>query len=130
MKGITPVVAVILLLLVTIAVVGFAFGFFQRILGITGSAGENQTQEAILRGAKTISIDHANLTGVAIRNTGTQTIVAADLNVFVGTVLGTCTWSPPLPLVVRLTSTCTLASNCVNSIIRVVAPGNEDSKRC
>ncbi len=39
MKGITPVVSVILLL-VTIAVVGFAFGFFQRLLGTAGTSME------------------------------------------------------------------------------------------
>ena len=133
MKGITPVVAVILLLLVTIAVVGFAFGFFQRILGVAAAAGENQTQETIIRGAKTVSIDNINPAGpsATVRNTGTQTIIATDINIFVGPSLVTCVWSPVMPLAPRASSTCTWTGSCTGGTqVRIVAPGNEATIRC
>ncbi|MBS3054042.1 MAG: hypothetical protein J4431_00710 [Candidatus Aenigmarchaeota archaeon] len=41
-KGITPVIAIILLLLITIAVIGFATGFFQSIV----TTGGQQAQDA------------------------------------------------------------------------------------
>ncbi|MBI4018697.1 MAG: hypothetical protein HY364_00400, partial [Candidatus Aenigmarchaeota archaeon] len=40
MKGITPVVSIILLLFITISVLGFSFLFFQNITTTSGSQAE------------------------------------------------------------------------------------------
>ena len=41
-KGITPVIAVVLLLMITIAIIGFAFAFFTGMFdGIMGDVGES-----------------------------------------------------------------------------------------
>lgn len=133
MKGITPVVAVILLLLVTIAVVGFAFGFFQRIFGLAGTGVENQTSAVIQRTAQTVAIDNAVTQSVTVRNIGTADINAnTELTVFVGgTKINTCTWSAG-SIAPRTTSTCTWTGTpcSAGTTLKVVAPGNEDSRSC
>ena len=135
MKGITPVVAVILLLLVTIAIVGFAFGFFQRVIGIAGSTAENQTTSLVQRTVQTIDIQNINgpLRTVNIRNTGTDTIVPGrDILIFVGGVNATCAWNPD-PIGARASATCTFNTplTCaLGTVVKVTASGNEDSGIC
>ena len=142
MKGITPVIAVILLLLVTIAIVGFAFGFFQRIFGLSGAGVENQTTSVIQRTAQTINIDNvgAAKNNVTIRNTGTVDINAnTEINVFVGGAKVVCAWSPGTTALTTISpktaSSCSWGASppvaCLaGTIVKVVAPGNEDSRTC
>ncbi len=136
MKGITPVVAVILLLLITISIVGFAFGFFQRLLGTAGTGVENQTQAVIGRVAQTISIDNVDAVGnkVTVRNTGTANIATGtELTVFVGgTKIDTCNWGGDATVEPKTTSTCTWTGTpcSAGTTLKVVAPGNEDSRKC
>jgi len=140
MKGITPVVAVILLLLVTIAVVGFAFGFFQRILGSAGTGVESQQSTVIDRTAQTVSIDNVDTANkkVTVRNSGIKDIKAtagadSELTVFVGAAKATCAWDAAT-VAPKTTTTCTWsvpAGACAaNTAIKVVAPGNEATNKC
>src|SRR3989344_2865569 len=82
MKGIEAIIAVILLLLITISVVGFAFLFFSRIT-TAGQAAENQTTEQLIQFSKQIGIDAYNGSQVTIRNTGTSTIGATEISIYV-----------------------------------------------
>lgn len=132
MKGITPVVAVILLLLVTIAVVGFAFGFFQRIFGLAGTGVENQTSAIIQRAAQTVGIDNVNATAVVVRNAGTADINAnAEVTVFLGAAKATCGWSAAA-ITPGGTATChwSPAACAPGTTVKVVAPGNEATRAC
>ncbi len=134
MKGITPVVSVILLLLVTIAMVGFAFGFFQRMLGIAGTSTETGLTTVSNQAAKTVRIDNidAAASAVTVRNTGSQSIAAGEITVFSNGALQSCTWNPAMPLAKDASSACDFSASACTSgtVIKVVAPGNEDSLKC
>lgn len=156
MKGITPVIAVILLLLITIAMIGFAALWFQRIAGTATQAGEQQLGSVTANQAKTAKIDNAartaTSTSISIRNTGSQAIKNSELSFFVaGTQFGcdsdanagngvtaladiqpsgtaTC-----LQLCTQLSGgTCTVGGQCVTgtSRVKVTAPGGFDEVTC
>ncbi len=73
MRGITPVVAVVLLLLVTISIVGFAMVFFQRTAESAAAAGETQMSQVSAMGENfdIVSIDGNK---VYVRNLGSGTL--------------------------------------------------------
>lgn len=135
MKGITPVIAVILLLLVTIAMIAFAFVWFGRISTSAMSAVENQTGQFYQTAGKIITIDNilsSPQTIVTVRNIGTLTVLSSELTVYRGTVLASCTpsWSlqsiPP-----GQSSACTISGPCVpGTTIKVTSPGNFDQTNC
>ena|SRR3989344_6328943 len=78
MKGITPVIAIILLLMITIAMVGFAFVWFTSVATQLGNATERMSVEQtnqMQTKAKIENIDKASNT-TNIRNSG---FVALDL---------------------------------------------------
>ncbi len=126
MKGITPVISVILLLLVTIAIVGFATGFFQRILGAAGTNVDEQLTAQTNQLGQTIKLESAAGTSVVIRNTGSKTIYLANVTVFVDSVSKICTWSgtpAATSLAVGQTVTCTLDAACTGKNVKASAPG-------
>ena len=133
MKAITPVVAVILLLLITISMVGFAFVWFTRIAQI--STNQTQTQlvnQLTIQGQK-IRIESVIATALTIRNIGTNSIPFDQILIFKDSTLVTCTtWNPATdPLVAAATTTCTAGFSCTpGQTIRTSAPGNEDSAKC
>ena len=136
MKGITPVVAIILLLLITIAVVGFAFGYFSTIMTTTGEAAGQQAEETTARLQKVVSIDNiyddAVNADVTVRNVGSQAILVGEIAFYADDVpVTTLTWigSPP-SIAAGQTETATLTgmTGCIS--IRVVGPSNSDVKEC
>ena len=133
MKGITPVVAIILLLLITISMVGFAFVWFTRISQLTTESTQNQTQLLLDTTAQRIAIDAATTTSVTIRNTGSKDIPVAQIAVFVNGVAKQCdaTWTGTLT--VGTTKTCTYTSGtcvAVTDTVKVTSPGSTDSVKC
>ena len=97
-KGITPVISVILLLLVSIAIIGFAFSFFQRTVGTTAAEGESSAKSAVNMSSLAIRIDNAKNNAVAIRNTGSGKILLGTLSAYVNSsqafsTVTTCTVS-------------------------------------
>lgn len=72
-KGITPVVAIVLLLIIAVAVVGLAYGF------ITGFFGTLTGKAAIVSGAA--SCDNAGLSTVTITNVGSDAIDNPDITI-------------------------------------------------
>ncbi len=85
MKGITPVIAVILLLLITVSLVAFAFTWFSRVAQTAATGIENQTQKLIT--TKSIRIENAKVAGVItnidVRNTGDSTVLGSELTFYV-----------------------------------------------
>lgn len=77
MKGITPVIAIILLLLITISMVGFAFVWFTRVGELATQQTEEQLKKQLEQQSMKIRIDSVSKTspmGVVIRNTGSAAI--------------------------------------------------------
>ncbi len=132
MKGITPVVAIILLLLITISMVGFAFVWFTRIGELTTQQTQAQLQSELDRQAQKVRIDAVTTTTVTIRNIGTKAIPEIQLTVFVDNVVKECTWSTSGDLAAGGSKTCTYTGACTagTSTVRVTAPGNSDAVKC
>lgn len=93
MKGISAVIAVVLLLMITIALVGMAWVFFQNLWGtISTTAGEaaEGTSEAIASQFSIASASHTksdNYATVYLTNTGSADIKLDRVNVFVNNKL-------------------------------------------
>lgn len=133
MKGITPVIAIILLLLITISMVGFAFVWFSRVTQQSTTEIGKQIETNVAKSAKTITIPAVTTTTVSVRNTGSATITTAELAVFVDGGPRTCTWSGAITsLAPSAVGTCTFSGAACSSpsIIKVDAPGNSDQVVC
>ena len=132
MKGITPVIAIILLLLITISMVGFAFVWFQRVAQTATENTDTQLQAQLTQQSQKIRIESAAGTSVSLRNTGSQSIPVGSVAIFVnGTVRtsGSCPSGAIAPgSVFSCTSTAGLCSG--SSTVRVTAPGNADQITC
>lgn len=128
-KGITPVVAVILLLLITVAIVGFAFGFFQRAFTTSSQQAQRETERLTESVGASFRIENAKDTLITLRNTGTGPLNTALLSVYVADVMKACTWSAG-NITVSGIGTCTLSSACTGSQVRVVGLSAEDAAAC
>lgn len=133
MKGITPVIAIILLLLITISMVGFAFVWFTRVSELATQQTQAQLEEQLTQQAQKIRIDAVASTAdrVTVRNSGSQSIPLNKISVFVAGGSRTCTWLPTGDLAVGATTTCTWSGACTSGqLIKVTAPGGSDSVNC
>ena len=83
MKGITPVIAIILLLLITISMVGFAFMWFTRMAETASQTGTLQLNQTIGQMTQRVRIDNINGNTLTIRNIGTQAISSSSLAFYV-----------------------------------------------
>lgn len=99
MKGISAVISVVLLLMITVALVGFAFVWFQDIWkGVADTTGSN-VQNQLVTMQQTIKIDNIDTVNnkVSIRATGSQSIPVSAIAIFTGASSSalsqrTCTW--------------------------------------
>lgn len=134
MKGITPVIAVILLLIITISMVGFAFVWFQRVAFTAQTATESTLQTTLTQQGQTIRIDNVEYSTnkVQIRSIGTQSILNSNLNVYLNGTKQTCAWDSP-SLAPGSIITCTFGTGCASGSgtkLRVTSPGNLDEVVC
>ncbi len=133
MKGITPVIAIILLLLITIAMVGFAFVWFSRVATTSGTNIESQLNTTFGASGKKVGIDSRTTTVVAVRNIGSVTLQTSEISVYVDGGLRTCTWAGAITsLAPGAVGSCTFSgAACAGPArIRVTAPGNADETAC
>ncbi len=149
MKGITPIIAIILLLLITISMVGFAFVWFTRIAESASAAGSSQLNQTLGQMAQKIRIDNVNGYTVTIRNIGSQTIQSASLSFYVNNTLRGCdgtldgnidAFNIPVGsvqtcyLCLGLTGSCALSSEktiCAsNGRLKITAPAGSDELIC
>jgi|SRR3989338_581801 len=130
MKGIEAIIAVILLLLITIAVVGFAFIFFSRITSSAGAAAENQTAAQTAQFSKRVSVDNFNATLVAIRNSGSAAVGPSEIQIYVNGAPRTCT--PALTVITPgSVQVCNFVPACnPGSTLRLTAPGSSIDTNC
>ncbi|MDI6721791.1 MAG: hypothetical protein QMD85_05335 [Candidatus Aenigmarchaeota archaeon] len=138
MKGITPVIAIILLLLITISMVGFAFVWFSRVQQTSSQQIERQLQADIDRAAKKVAIEvlvpsTTDVAGsVMLRNIGTVATKAGELKLYVnGTAAAGC---DTLALAVGATGSCAIIVQKCDAdsgvAVRVTAPGGQDETIC
>ena len=129
MKGITPVIATILLLLITISMVGFAFVWFTGMFGSIATSTENATQQQLIQMNQKINIESAKTGFITVRNIGTYSITNTSLSVYKNDVLQTnCAWTTS-----SVAPNGIITSNCgctVGDTIKVTAPGNYDVDAC
>ena len=83
-KGITPVIAIILLLLITIAVIGFATIFFQSIVTTGGEQARNASQQTSSRVLQVIEFVVASKDSISVKNSGAANILKEDISFLVG----------------------------------------------
>ena len=83
MKGITPIVSTILLLLITIAILGVVFVFLGGVIGTSSEEASESMGHIIESMATRFRVDYVDTTGdnLYIRNIGENTI--SDLHVYV-----------------------------------------------
>ncbi len=139
MKGITPIIAIVLLLMITVSMAGFALLWFQRI----GSIAMNATESGIIAqqqaAGKLIRIDNAKNgtdSEITIRNIGTYPIKKKEISIYVDSGSGytkkdcTPSWAgSDEEISPGGTATCTLSStSCIK--VKVTAPGNTDIASC
>ncbi len=145
MKGITPIIAIILLLLITISMVGFAFVWFTRIAESASSAGSSQLNQTLAQMSQKVRIDNVNDNVVTIRNIGSQTIQSASLSFYVNNTLRGCddtlggsigTFNIPAGTVQtcylceQLSGSCTTTICDSNGKLKISAPGGSDELIC
>src|SRR3989338_7172640 len=83
MKGITPVIAIILLLLITISMVGFAFVWFQRVASTATQATDEQLTAQLNKQAQQIKLEGASGTTVTLRSNGNVALPVGSIVLFV-----------------------------------------------
>jgi len=152
MKGITPVIAVILLLLITIAITGFAFVWFGRIASTAANITESELAALRDTTAKKVAIDNVDTQrlNVTIRNIGSLTLSTNDIQVYVNNAIKTCKWdvaTVPANIAPGTTITChygvsgdgcnvlpapvTCTNKCISGTsVRAASPGNSDEVIC
>ena len=133
MKGITPVIAIILLLMITISLVGFAFVWFTRMTeGLTNQTSESLNQQMLVQRTKVTidNFDEAN--GIlVIRNTGSVNLDGAKVKVYVNTtgLISDCSLSNSIAPGETATCTSNGLKTCTGTIV-VTSIGTGDSKSC
>lgn len=131
MKGISPVIAVVLLLMITISLVAFAYIFFMRLTG--GAMNETTSQQEALRQqqGKRIAIDGVSGNAITLRNIGTYPVGVTEISVFVNGVITTLNCGAITTINPGTVLTCTLATSCsAGGRVRVVSPGVTDESPC
>jgi len=129
-KGITPVVATILLLIIVIAIVGYSFGFFQRILTTSGTTAESGTSDLTCLIIQSVAIDSMSGTNLYVRNTGSTALSTSSIAIYVNGLSDGCTWASDTinPNEVKL---CTLAQACASgSVLKITTAGISTQMTC
>ena len=129
MKAVTPLISVILLLLITIAMVGFTYTWFTRVSAdIT-----NQTSTAVEdeRGKKLVIDNLVSQEDVYLRNIGTKSIGSDEVQFYVNNVPIGCDFGTVNFITPGETVICTLEDICgFNSILKATFPGGSDLITC
>ncbi|HLD38847.1 MAG TPA: hypothetical protein VJB05_00875, partial [archaeon] len=134
MKGITPVVSIVLLLFITISILAFSFIFFQNITTASGTqaqeAADTQTNK-LLQTVEIVAVENGQIT---VKNIGTQAIKLEDVKVFVDGAPIAVT-NTPGNIEPGRTKTFTLALSDTQQqdyvgqrVVEVSAPGNKATK--
>jgi len=130
MKGISPIIAIVLLLMITISMVAFAYIWFTRIT--TSALNQSQTQQEAIQKqtGKKIVIDGINGNSITLRNIGVYSVSKSEISVFVNGVVTQITYGCDI-LDPQEVETCMIATSCLpGGRVRVVSPGITDELVC
>ena len=139
MKGITPVVAVILLLMITIVIIGFATGFFQQVIATTGEGAVGTASKTTEQYQKVAQFsgagDDGTDTKVTVKSVGAVDIPVAEIAVLIDGVAQNCAWqdvSGSSITTVTGIGVCFLASTLcpTDDVVTISSPGMESSGEC
>ena len=130
MKGITPIIAIILLLMITIAMVGFAFVWFTEIAEAAQNATSVSMEMQLRQSGTKVRIEAINYNTIILRNTGNYDLIQSETKVYVnGTIEVTgCPTSLKIPPGGSDTCISPLIGGCAS--IRVSTIGLPDSINC
>lgn len=130
MKGVTALIAAILLLLLAIASIALSMGFFTRVTNTAAQAAQNETTETVIKLSKQVTIDNANSTAVYIRNTGSAAISGIELAIYVNNAAVSC--NPPMVSIApNNVQACNFLPACLpGQAIKVTSPSNSAEVTC
>ena len=136
MKGITPVIAIILLLMITISLVGFAFVWFTRLTeSMTNQTSESLNQQMLAQ-RTIVTIDNYDKTNgkLVIKNRGSVNLELNKVSVYVNGsgLISDCSWTASgTSIAPGAITTCTSngLKTCTGTIV-VTSIGTGDSRPC
>lgn len=134
-KGITDIIAIVLLLMITISMVGFAWMWLQRLTVSAQNTTQSQINTLSNVAGQQLKIDNVDKTGgkVTLRNTGTSTVSLSTVGIYKnGGTPVTCngTWSAST-VDPQATATCDVAAAITDCVtMRITSASGEDSANC
>jgi len=131
MKGISQIIAVVLLLMISISLVSTASVWLRRIVGVAIFVIEKGISAQQSAGRKLIRVDNFDprTNEIAIRNVGSMEISTNELAVYVNERLVSCNWSAPSFAPGEIVF-CKVEEMESCETIKVSAPGNTDQIPC
>ena len=130
MRGMSSIVAVVLLVIITVALVGVVATNFQSLTQSSAQQAQQQTEATSQRLTQTVRIESASGTELVVRSTGTTTVQTSKLAVFIDSVLTGCTWDVAEMEQDEL-AICVYAAPCApDSEVKVISPGNVHTAKC
>lgn len=129
MKGITPIMASILLMMITISILALSYDFFTSIFKTVSMKSESYMKSKILVFGR-IVIDNINENSITIRNIGAFNVSTTSIAVYVNDKLITCNWDKKI-VKPRELATCYKSNFCrKGDFIKITSPSNVDEGRC
>jgi flagellin-like protein len=132
MKGITPVISIVLLVLIAVTIVGFVFLFLSRAVstGTNATGTQLQAQQQIMQ--KTVAVVNINGDQISVTNTGSETVYpSSEVTFYVDGVMRSCESWTSGSIAPRETATCDLNVTCSSgSVLKVVSPGWSEEHTC
>jgi flagellin-like protein len=82
-KGISNIISIVLLVMVTICLVGFSYIFFIRTVSISSNTSSGQVSSLTAQATECIKLDSADSNKLYIRNCGTAPIKNSSINIYI-----------------------------------------------
>ena len=128
MKAITPLISVILLLLITIAIVGFTYTWFTRF---SEDVTEELSNETEVSGSRAVRIEALSLQTVTLKNIGTKAVPVEDIQIYVNDIPTTCDFTVNSILPGQIATCTNLIEPCTfGSSVRITTPSGFDVYTC
>ena len=132
MKGIAPIVATILMLLIVIALIAVAYTFFLGLLGTSTEQTGKASKDVISQMSKGIWIDSASGKTVIVRNLGFENINVAEITLLVGDaqLVGNWIGTTNETIEAGTAQVFNLTESCAGKLVKVVGPSNTREETC
>lgn len=130
MKGITPVIATILLVLIVVALGGVFAAWTSRVASTTTEAGTQQVETVTGQLQKSIAIDSVDCANghIYVRNTGSVQIAQTEIGVYddgAMVTINSCTTCP-----IAVNTIADLNVGALSGAVKVVVGGNSATYSC